>query len=322
MEILAAIVASLSVLMLVAYAVRARAMSPADSRLRVLTPLHEVSMERREDGSAILRRGVSSIPALGRFLNRRGYSEAWQFDLQRAGSNLRPGEYFMVRMTAALIPFAVVFLLTRSPLGVVLAAVAALVGYKLPALWLRRRVGKRINAIEAQLMETITLISNAQRAGFAFAQGVDIAAKRMGPPISVELNRMLLDVNMGASTEEALVAMNERIGSEDLDLVVTAILIQRQTGGNLAEVLDNVTEIMRDRDRIRGDIKTMTASQRMTGWILSLWPATLGLVFFAINPGMMSLMWTTVPGIVLLVIWFTLNVLGVFSLRRILAIDI
>jgi tight adherence protein B len=144
----------------------------------------------------------------------------------------------------------------------------------------------------------------------------------MGPPISVELSRMMLDMNMGASTEDALVAMNERIGSEDLDLVVTAILIQRQTGGNLTEVLDNVTEIMRDRERIQGEIKSKTASQRMSGLILSAWPAALGLLFFAINPSMMSLMWTTTPGVVLLVIWLTLNLLGFFTMRRVLAIDI
>ena len=167
-----------------------------------------------------------------------------------------------------------------------------------------------------------TLVANAQRAGFAFSQGVDVAAKRVGPPMSVELNRMMLDVNLGSSVEDALTAMNDRIGSDDLDMVITAILIQRNTGGNLAEVLDNVSETMRDRERIQGEIKTMTSSQRLAGLILSGWPAVIGLIFFAINPGMMSLMWTTSIGLVLLGLWLVLNFLGFFTIRRILDIDI
>lgn len=166
------------------------------------------------------------------------------------------------------------------------------------------------------------LISNAQRAGFAFSQGIDVATKRIGPPMSVELNRMLLDMNLGASTEAALHAMNERIGSDDVHMVVTAILIQRQTGGNLAEVLDHVTETMRDRDRILGEIKTLTSSQRLTGFVLSLWPMALALVFLAINPDMMSLMWTTDAGLVMLGTWIVLNAAGFFAIRRILDIDI
>jgi tight adherence protein B len=160
------------------------------------------------------------------------------------------------------------------------------------------------------------------RAGFAFAQSLDVAAKRMGPPISVELNRVLLDISMGGSTEDALSAMNERICSDDVDMVVTAILIQRSSGGNLAEILDVVAETMRDRERVQGEIKTLTASQQLTGWILSLWPAALALGFFAITPSTMSRLWTTDAGLVLLGMWLTLNTLGVVSLRRILDIDV
>ena len=165
-------------------------------------------------------------------------------------------------------------------------------------------------------------MASSQRAGFAFAQAVELAAQRMGPPISIEMTRMLLDLNLGASTEDALVAMNQRVQSEDLDLVVTAILIHRQTGGNLAEILDNVTETMRDRERIKGEIKTLTASQRLSGFIFCTWPLFLAVLFTLINPGMMSLMWTTTAGIVMLVIWVILNALGIFTMRRILAIDI
>jgi tight adherence protein B len=322
MEFLAAATAMISVLFLAAYAIRSRALNPEDTRLRVLTPLSQVVMEDSGAGGAILRRGGSAIPFLNKLLNRRGYADRWRFDLDRAGLTLRPGEYLLVRLVIAAVLFVTLMAVMWSPLGLMLGVVAGAVAYMVPAFWVRLRINRRVRVIEQQLAETITLIANAQRSGFAFSQGVDVAAKRMGPPISIELNRMLLDINMGASTEDALAAMNDRIGSEDLDLIVTAILIQRQTGGNLVEVLDNVTEIMRDRERIKGDIKSLTASQRLSGFILSVWPAALGLIFFAINPSAMSLMWTTLPGLIMLVTWGTLNLLGVFTMRRILDIDI
>lgn len=322
MEFFAAATAALAVMFLAAYAIRMRALNPEDARLRVLTPLSDVVVENTGQGGAILRRGGSSIPILSRLLDRRGYADRTRYDLERASLTLRPGEYLLIRLMLAAVTFLVLMLITLSPLGFVIAFAAAGFAFMLPAFWVRQRINKRVRAIERQLVETITLIANAQRSGFAFSQGVDVAARRMGPPISTELNRMILDVNMGASTEDALAAMNDRINSEDLDLVVTAILIQRQTGGNLVEVLENVTEIMRDRERIKGDIKSLTASQRLSGWVLSLWPVVLALIFFAINPSTMSLMWTTAPGLIMSTVWVCLNLMGVFTMRRILDIDI
>lgn len=322
MEALAAMVAAASVFMLTAYVIRARALRPSESRLRYLSPMNNVAIEEGSDGKALLRRSASSIPAISEILTRRGYARRWSENLERAGLTLRPGEYFLIRSMLALIGVGVVTAIGRSPIAFAGGLIGAALLYMLPAVWLNLRVKGRVSKLNGQLVETISLIANAQRAGFAFAQGVDVAAKRVGPPMSVELNRMLLDTNLGASMDDALIAMNERIGSEDIDMVVTAILIQRQTGGNLAEVLENVTETMRDRERIHGEIKTLTSSQRMTGWILSVWPTLLGLMFFALIPSMMSLLWTTSAGLVLLGVWFVLNALGVITIQKILDIDV
>ncbi|MEX2227441.1 MAG: type II secretion system F family protein [Dehalococcoidia bacterium] len=321
MEYLAAAGAGLAVLCLFTFLVRAQSLRPSESRLHRLSASRNVTIDQSGDGS-ILRRNPSSIPAIGRLLTNRGYAMQWSADLERAGLTLRPIEYILIRVLTASVAFLIVMLIFLSPLGLILACVAGAAGFMVPAFWVGMKIKGRVKGIEDQLVETLTLMSNSQRAGFAFAQAVELAAQRTGPPISIELNRMLLDLNLGASTEDALVAMNDRIGSEDLDLVVTAILIHRQTGGNLAEILDNVTETMRDRERIRGEIKTLTASQRLAGIILSGWPVVLGLIFTAINPSMMSLMWTTTAGIIMLVIMLTLNLAGYLSIRRILAIDI
>lgn len=321
MEYLAAIVASLAVLCLFTFVVRAQALRPAESRLHRLSASQQVRLDASGDGS-ILRRNPSSIPAVGRLLTNRGYATQWSSDLERAGLTLRPVEYLLIRLFLSTVAFLIVLLLLSNPLGLVIACVAGGAAFMLPAMWVGMRIKRRVKGIEAQLVETLTLMANSQRAGFAFAQAVELAAQRTGPPISIELNRMLLDLNLGASTEDALIGMNERVRSEDLDLVVTAILIHRQTGGNLAEILDNVTETMRDRERIRGEIKTLTASQRLSGAILSGWPVLLGLFFTAMNPGTMSLMWTTLPGIIILSVMLSLNLAGYLTIRRILAIDI
>jgi tight adherence protein B len=153
-------------------------------------------------------------------------------------------------------------------------------------------------------------------------QAIDAAAQRLQPPLSQEFSRMVADVRLGASLEDALAAMGNRVGSYDLDMVITAILIQRSTGGNLSEVLDNVAETIRERDRIRGEVRVLTAQMRFAAWVLSLWPVALAGIFFLLNPDLMSNLWTEAAGIVLLVIAGVLQVLGFFTIRRIVAIEI
>jgi tight adherence protein B len=310
MEALVAISASACLFLFLVYLLRARALRSPELRIQRLSPSRDVTIGSAGDGASFLKRNSSSIPALSRWLNTRGYAERWAFELERADLSLRPGEYFMVRLVLAVAAAGIVALIGRNAIAAVIAVLLAALMYMLPAQWLKLRTQRRLRKINAQLVEAISLITNGVRAGFAFGQSVDVAAKRIGPPISVELNRMLLDVNLGGSMEEALSAMNERIGSDDVDMLVTAILIQRTSGGNLAEILESIGETIQERERIHGEIKTLTSSQQLTGWILSLWPAVLALGFFAINPSTMSLLWTTNAGLVLLGIWFTLNTLG------------
>lgn len=320
MELLTAIIAGASMFCLMAYAIRAYALRPQEARLKGLAPAQSVAIETSGEGVSLLRRDSSAV--VSRMLSASEYATRWQFQLDRAGLTLRPSEYFLLRLLLGAFAVLFITLIGKSALAFILSLPLAFAVYMLPAIWVNMKTQRRIRAIEGQLVETIMLIANALRAGFAFAQGVDVAAKRAGPPISAELNRMLLDINLGMSTEQALQSMNDRIGSEDLDMVVTAILIQRNSGGNLAEVLESVAETMRDRERIRGEIKTLTSSQRLTAWILSAWPICIAALFFAINPGIMSLMWTTGAGIILLFIWGFLNLMGVIVLQKILAIDI
>ena len=155
----------------------------------------------------------------------------------------------------------------------------------LPAFYVTLKKRRRLHAIDRQLVEGLSHIANSIRAGFAMLQAIDAAAQRLQPPLSEEFSRLVADVRLGASLEDALTAMGNRVGSYDLDMVITAILIQRSTGGNLSEVLDNVAETIRERDRIRGEIRVLTAQQRFAAWVLSLWPVVLAGSLLPAEPG-------------------------------------
>ena len=176
--------------------------------------------------------------------------------------------------------------------------------------------------IEKQLVEFASMLASSLRSGFAFQQGVDLAARQLEPPLADELTTLINDANLGATMEAALLDMGRRAGSTDLDMMITAILVQRTSGGNLSEVLDQAGETLRERERIRGDIQTLTAQQRLTGTILSLYPIAVGFVLLALLPSMWSLMFTEMWGQVFLGIALGLQALGFFAMRRLVNIDI
>jgi tight adherence protein B len=292
----------------------------ADARLRTL---QAPQTPAGSDTRPLLRRAPSAIPALRRMLSTSTWADRAALDLDRAHVNLRVGEYLLLRFFVGILLFALTLFIARGEIvGILIGILLALVGYMLPAFWVGLRRRRRLRAIDRQLVEGLTHIANAIRAGFAMLQAFDAAAQRLQPPLSEEFGRLVADVRLGASLEDALASMGNRIGSHDLDLVITAILIQRSTGGNLSELLDKVSETIRERDRIRGDIRTLTASQRFAGLVLSVWPVFLALVFFLLAPDLMSNLWTETVGIILLIVAATLQVLSFLTIRRITSIEI
>ena len=143
--------------------------------------------------------------------------------------------------------------------------VGAVIGFFLPRWYVRRRQGKRLNQFNKQLPDTITLIANALRAGSSFLQAIELVVREARPPISTEFQRVIREVNLGLPFEQALENLVRRVKSEDLELMVTAISIQYQVGGNLAEILDSIAFTIRERVRIKGEIRTLTAQQRHVG---------------------------------------------------------
>jgi tight adherence protein B len=285
-------------------------------------------------GSSIIEEGVSNaplredqfggiLPILTSLLAGKEWARDVAQELDQADVNLRVGEYVATRFVLALLLFVSgLVAIGVDVAGLLVGIVLAVVGYMLPRFFVGRRRKKRLEKLNGQLEETLTMVANSMKAGFGLLQSLELAANQMSHPISTELRRLLHDINVGANTEQALVDLSERVGSYELDLVVTAILIQRTVGGNLSEILETVAHTMRERSRIKGDIQTMTGQQRMTGYVLVGLPVGIAGILLVIAPDYMGPMFSTTAGLVMLVgagIW---ELIGILLMRRILAIDI
>ena len=288
-----------------------------ESRLRALA---WSEAEETAPWQPLLRRAPSSLPVLG-VLVRGVWGEHLAFDLDRADLRLRPGEYVAIRLLLALLFFLGSIVLLGAWPGLLFGILPGVLGFMAPALYVRRRISKRTEAINGQLSEFLRLTANAMRAGLALLQALESGARQLRPPLSLELERLMVDTRLGAKIDDSLRELAERVGSYEARMIVTAILVQRATGGNLSEILDNAADTIEDRERIRGEVRTFTAQQRLTGNILSVYPLLLALLFTALHPDLMSLLWTETAGLVLLTIGAGLQLIGFLVIRRILAID-
>ena len=253
-------------------------------------------------------------------------SGAWlarmERDLHLADSQLKPLDFIAIRVALAGLGFAVPYLFVGGVFGLLLAAAAAFAGFQAPQMWIKQRVKSRAQKLEQQLPEALTLVGNSLKAGFGLLQSLSLAAQQLEHPISTELAQTVHETNVGSSMDEAFVTLSQRCESYDLDLVVTAILVQRSAGGNLSEILGNVAETMRERVRIRGEINTLTAQQRMTGFVIGLLPVGVGGLFLLVSPEYVTVLFTETVGKVLLGVAVVLEVVGTIIIRRILSIEV
>jgi tight adherence protein B len=274
-------------------------------------------------GSALRERESSEFLGLGQLSLGREWAAKATLDLDQADLHLRVGEYVALRVGIALLFFALAFVLIPSRLVAMAIGMAlGVVGFLAPAFFVRYRKQKRLNKLESQLEEALTLTANSLKAGFGLLQSLELAAQQLEHPMATELRRTLHDINVGSSTEDALLALSERASSYDLDIVITAILIQRSVGGNLAEILDTVAHTMRERASIRGHIRAVTSQQRLTGYILGALPIAVMGMLFLVSSEYMTPLFTTVAGQVLLVGAGVMEFLGILLIRRILAIEV
>jgi len=251
------------------------------------------------------------------------WAEQTRSQLERAGLALKLHEYVALRVLVALVAFVVVLALGNGhPIAFLLGIGVGVVGYMLPAFYVRTRVTRQLRNFNDQLADMLTMVSNSLRAGFGLLQGIDLAAEQSQPPMSTELRHLLRDTRMGASIETALESMGERVGSYDMDIVVTAILIQRSVGSNLSEVLDTVAHTIRERARIQGEINTLTAQKKLSGLIIGLMPPAFVVMMLLVSFEYMSALFTDPLGRLLLIVAIVLDIVGILIIKRIVSVDI
>ena len=264
-------------------------------KLRVVNILAEYTADVR---SLAVSERQSNVRA-GAFWQGMGHlapkavSERYRPILQKAGVPLKGEE--MAGMVAAATVFGGLFggALLRIP-GAVTFAFA---GYLIPGLMLHAYLKKRTRLAEGQLVEFLGLAANALRAGHSFQQALELAGKELLDPMGFEFRRSLREIGLGLAVEESLQRLSERIPSADLDLIVTAVLIQRQVGGDLAAIFDSISATIRGRQTLKGQVRSLTAQGRISGWVLSLLPVGLLVILSVISPEHASVMWSHPVGI-------------------------
>jgi tight adherence protein B len=284
--------------------------------------------------AALFRLGRQYLSARGRArVKRSRESGNIEHQLADAGLRLRPDEFLLLwAAVAVILPLTMLILGSLLPplnnQVVVLAALVA--GVLAPRYWLHQRVQRRFDAFNTQLPDTIFLLANTLRAGNSFSQALDlIIEESAGTPNAVELARVNRQMRLGFSIERAMEDLGARIHSEDLDLMITAILVNHVTGGNLAEILDTIALTIREHIRLKGEVRAHTAAQRLSSWILEALPLVLFAILSLTSPHYIKPFFVAPPGMFgiplgLIILGFTalMTGLGILIIRRIGQIEV
>lgn len=281
---------------------------------------YQPSVVRRASVFEILRSRLHEIFAeKARRTGRTSRRSRLDLMMVRAGLPLLGSEFLAISAGGALLVFIIFALVTRNPVTGLLALLLFLAS---DFVFVQRRITKRLNNFQRQLADCLSLVANSLRAGFSFLQTMEIISREMEPPMSTEFERVMRDTSLGKSLDEALHDMDERVGSADFSLVVTAVLIQQQVGGNLATILDTIRSTITERIRIRREVNTLTAQGKMSGIVLACIPVALALFFYITSPEYLTPLLTTDIGKVAIIGTVFLVIVGFIIIRKIVDIKV
>jgi tight adherence protein B len=238
--------------------------------------------------------------------------------IQRAGLSLTVGTLLLLCAVAGLAAYALVLWVTRLPY---LALLAGALSLFLPIGVIRFMAKRRVGQFEEQFPEAIDLLSRALKAGHAFTTGLSMVADEMADPVGSEFRLAFDRQNFGMPLPDALRSLGERVPLLDARFFVTAVLTQREAGGNLSEVLDNLAAVIRERFRVKRQVRVVTAHARMTGWVLVALPVALALVLTLLSPQHMSVLWTDPTGIRMVTVAVILQVVGSLIIRKLVDVE-
>lgn len=236
-----------------------------------------------EDSSSALQ------AALDNAIEEREFAQKWKIQLARADLKITPGEFLMAHFVSVAVFFVVVYFVISGN-NIVLGILGGVAGFFAPRIYLARRVGNRLNSFEGQLPDILQMWVNGLRSGYSVLQAIEAISKEAPEPVASEFKRVVQEVQLGIPMQDALEHLLERMPSDDLDLVITAVNIQREVGGNLAEILDIIGHTIRERIKLKGEIRVLTAQGRVTGYIIAGMPILLMAFLMLVNPDYMGQM--------------------------------
>jgi tight adherence protein B len=273
-----------------------------------------------DTASAPRRSGMTGAMAqqFDKAITSRSFAASLQADLARANLKLTAAEFLLgqAAFTFALMLLGYNLVALVSGPNLLAVPVLGLIGFALPKLWVMRRAGARLRAFHDQLPDTITILANALRSGMSLLQAMDMVGREAAPPISEEFARVVREVGLGLSPEDALHHLRRRVESDDVEFLVTATNLQHQVGGNLAQLLDNIAVTIRERVQLKGEIHTLTTQARASGWFLAALPVIAAVLLLLVNPRYMSSLFT-MPYLVLPILAGISVLIGFFVIKQI-----
>jgi tight adherence protein B len=285
-SLVAGILAGLAVLLLISGALLLRAERAFSRRLRVFIAAHAGEVDERVE-PGLERPGVSPLQRVNAAFARSQISAGIRRELVRAGSPLQVNQFISLRLGSALVGLMVglaASVQVASVLQPLVVLAGPIAGWLLPMMVIRMLQRRRLAAFERHLPDAIDIMAGSLEAGSSLPMALELVAREIPPPVSTEFNRALREVSLGMSLDDALLNMLDRIRSDDLDMLATAVAIQFRVGGNLADVLKVIAHTIRERIRIRGDIRTLTAQQTISANILTVLPVALAGLLLILNP--------------------------------------
>jgi tight adherence protein B len=241
-----------------------------------------------------------------------------EVELMKADIPITIDELLVIKITSSTVLALLALAIFKN---IIAAILVFIIVWNMPRVLIASRKKERIKLFDSQLSEGILVISNSLKAGHSFLQAVAVTAEETKDPFSKEFKKLLKEMTLGIDEEEALKNMLSRMESEDLRLIINAILIQKDVGGNLSEILDTIAETIRERQKIKNELKTLTAQGKLSGIIVVLIPIFLGLIFFVLNKEHMIVLFTTPLGLTMVVMAFISQIFGFLIIRKIVNIE-
>lgn len=268
------------------------------------------------------KENVNKIKSIGELIRGKlSDSKQEKIDqlLKSAGVELSAEEYVLLRWFLAIIVLGIIYLFSGN---MILAIPSGFAGYISPKMWLNKKIAKRIQSFNESLSDMISTIIGSLRAGYSFPQALKTVSEECESPVKEEITLLLKEMSYGVTVEEALNNLNKRMPSNDLEIMIQAILIQRLVGGNLSTVLETIVKTIRERNALERQVRTLTSQGRLSGRVIGILPVVIGFVIYLINPEYMVAFFGNTIGRIAIAVGILFGVIGFILINKLTKIEV